>query len=140
MASLAVDSAVSEPDVRAIQRLKYEYCFTIDGGRYEEWASLFTEDGRFVRDNGDVYEGHDELYAFASEGFDEAFTQSAHVVTNPLIEVAGDEAVGEWYLVLFHETPDGESGWTQAKYEDEYRKVDGEWRVSESTVSYGVRD
>lgn len=139
MHPVAVASRMTATDVRAIQRLKHEYCFTIDGGRYEEWASLFTDDGRFVRDNGDSYEGHEELYAFASEEFDEAFVQSAHVVTNPLVEVDGEEATGEWYLLLCYQTREGETGWTQAKYDDEYRKVDGEWRVAESRVTYGVR-
>ncbi|MFB6169571.1 MAG: nuclear transport factor 2 family protein [Haloarculaceae archaeon] len=129
---------MSQEDVAAIQRLKHEYCYAIDGGDYEEWASLFTEDGRFVRDNGDTFEGHDELYGFASEGFDEAFDHSAHVVTNPVIDVDGDEATGNWYLLLFYENADGGAGWTQAMYDDEYRKVDGEWKVAASQVTYGV--
>lgn len=129
---------MSREDVNAIQRLKHEYCFAIDGGDYEEWASMFTEDGTFIRDNGDTFEGHDELFGFASEGFDAAFEHSAHVVTNPVIDVDGDEASGKWYLLLFYENAEGNAGWTQAQYDDEYRKVDGEWKIAESRVIYGV--
>lgn len=137
-------------DVQAIRRLKHEYCFTIDSGEYEAWAGLFTEDGRFIRDGGETFEGHDELYGFASEGFDDAFDHSAHVVTNPVIDGAGDEdraenedadvdvATGRWYLLLFYRRSDGEVGWTQARYDDEFRTVDGEWRIAEVDLTYGV--
>jgi len=130
--------AMSVEDVHAIQRLKHEYCFAIDGGDYERWASLFTEDGRFVRDNGETFEGYEELHGFASEGFDAAFEHSAHVVTNPVVDVDGDTATGRWYLVLFYRDADGNDGLTQARYDDEYRTVDGEWRVAASSVEYGI--
>ena len=129
---------MSVEDVHAIQRLKYDYCYAIDGGDYERWVSLFTEDGRFVRDSGDTFEGHDELREFASEGFDVGFEHTAHVVTNPAVDVDGDDATGRWYLVLFYRDANGNDGWTQARYDDEYRKVDGEWRVAESSVTYGI--
>jgi uncharacterized protein (TIGR02246 family) len=119
---------------RAIERLKGEYCFAIDDGRYEEWASLFTEDGRFVQGSDDAFEGYDELYEFGSELFDPLFETVTHVVTNPVIEVDGDEATGQWYLMFIYETSDGDVGWNQARYEDEYRRVDGEWRIAESVV------
>lgn len=119
---------------RAIQRLKHEYCFAIDEGRYEEWASLFTEDGRFVRGADEAYEGYDELHAFASEQFGPLFETFTHLVSNPVVEVDGDEATGRWYLVFVYETAGGDVGWTQARYEDEYRRVDDEWLIAESTV------
>ena len=34
--------------------------------------------------------------------------------------------------------PDGNGGWTQASYDDQYEKVDGEWRVAASEVTYGL--
>ena len=129
---------MSLEDVHAIQRLKHEYCFAIDGGDYERWASLFTDDGRFVRDSGEAFEGHEALHGFASERFDAAMEHSAHVVTNPLIDVDGDTATGQWYLLLFYTDADGTDGWTQARYDDEYRRVDGEWRIAESSIDYGV--
>ncbi|WP_276254462.1 nuclear transport factor 2 family protein [Halomontanus rarus] len=129
-------------DVQAIRRLKHEYCFTIDGGEYEAWAGLFTEDGRFIRDSGETFEGHDELYGFASEGFDDAFEHSAHMVTNPVIDGVDESddaaATGQWYLLLFYRRSDGDVGWTQARYDDRFREVDGEWRIAEVDLTYGV--
>ena len=126
-------------DTHAIRRLKHEYCFAIDAGNYEEWAALFTENGRFIRDDGSTYEGADELYEFANELFDAAFDRVAHLVTNPVIDVDGDEATGQWYLFLLFQDSDDNVGWRQAKYNDQYRKVDGAWRIVESEVTYGVR-
>lgn len=125
---------MSLEEEHAVRQLKHEYCYAIDGGRYEEWASLFTEDGRFVRGSDDAFEGYDELYAFASEQFDPLFETVTHLVTNPVIQVGGDEATGRWYLVFVYETADGDVGWSQARYEDAYRRVDGEWRIAESRV------
>jgi uncharacterized protein (TIGR02246 family) len=129
---------MSHEDERAIERLKHEYCFAIDGGHHEAWAALFTEDGRFVRDNGDTYAGHDDLARFSREEFAPAFAHSAHVVTNPVIDVAGEAATGQWYLLMFYRTAAGATGWTQARYEDAYRNVEGEWKIADSTLTYGV--
>lgn len=100
---------------------------------------LFTEDGCLIQGNGDEVQGHEELYAFASEEFVQAFPETAHIVTNPLIQVNGDEATGEWYLFLLYKDADGEKDWTQAKYDDEYRKVKKGWRIARSRVDYGVQ-
>lgn len=125
-------------DLAAIRRLKHEYCFLIDDGDYEAWADLFTADGRFESSQGGTYTGPDELTAFARDEFDAAFAQTAHVVTNPVIDVDGTEATGRWYLVLIFETPDGETGWVQTTYDDEYRKVDGEWNIARSRSIAGI--
>jgi len=134
MLEAALSRGMSHEAEHAIRQLKHEYCFAIDGGRYEEWASLFTDDGRFVRGSGDSYEGFDELHEFASEQFDPLFETVTHVVTNPVVDVDGNEATGRWYLLFIYETGEGEVGWTQARYEDEYRQVESEWRIAESQV------
>ncbi|WP_435196005.1 nuclear transport factor 2 family protein [Natronomonas sp. EA1] len=131
---------MSSTDRHAIQRLKYDYCDAIDEGRYEEWVSLFTDDGVFRRaDAGDSYTGTDALYTFATERFDTAFAFAAHVLTNPRIDVSGEEATGTWYLQLVYRTADGEEGLRQGRYADRYRKVDGEWYIAETEVGYGMR-
>jgi len=118
----------------AIRELKNRYCHRIDAGDYGEWVSLFAEDGRFARAGVDEYEGHDELTEFATEVFDAGFEFSAHTVSNPVIEVDGDEATGEWYLTLRFRTPEGEAGWKQGVYRDELVKEDGEWRFASVTI------
>lgn len=127
-------------DADAIRRLKHEYCHTIDAGAYEEWVSLFTEDGRFRQYDVAVHAGHEELAAFATETFDPAYEHTAHVVTNPVVDVAdaGETATGRWYMLLFYRDAEGAVGWKQGAYEDRFRRVDGEWRIAEVDLAAGV--
>jgi hypothetical protein len=125
-------------DHLAVHQCKHEYCYLIDGGDYEEWVDLFTVDGRFVRTGGDAFEGHDELRAMATENFDQSFDDTAHIVTNPLVDVTGETATGRWYLCFVYRRSDGDIGWTQGTYHDQFRKVDGEWRIQEVTVTFGI--
>jgi len=126
-------------DVAAIERLKHEYCYRIDDGDYEAWAALFTDDGRFAFADGAAFEGRDELRSFGADVFDDAHERTAHTVTNPVVDVDGDTATGRWYLALFSEGDDGETGVQQATYRDEFRRVDGEWRIESVTVDHGVQ-
>ena len=51
---------------------------------------------------------------------------AVHQVSNPLIEIDGDRARGQWYLwqpMVFQ----GESLWLSAVYDDEYVRQDGQW-------------
>lgn len=118
----------------AIRDLKNRYCHRIDAGDYEEWVSLFADGGVFARAGVDEYDGRDELTEFATEVFDPAYEFSAHTVSNPVIEVDGDTATGEWYVTLRFRTPDGEAGWKQAVYRDEFVKEGGEWRFDSVTI------
>ena len=129
---------MAREDAAAIRRLKHEYCYTIDAGAYEEWVSLFTADGRFLQYEDAVHEGHEGLAAFATGPFDDAYEHTAHVVTNPVVDVDGDEAVGRWYMLLFYRDADGATGWKQGAYEDRFRRVDGEWRIAEVDLAAGV--
>lgn len=120
---------VSVADHLALRQLKHEYCHRIDGGDYEGWVDLFTDDGSFVRVGTDRFEGRPELLSFAEDVFDPGFAHTAHHVTDPVVDVDGDAASGRWYLFLQFATPDGGGGWKQAVYEDEFRNVDGAWRI-----------
>lgn len=122
----------------AIRRLKHEYCHAVDGGNYETWVALFTEDGTFERAGADPIEGREALYGMIADEFDEAFEYTAHVVTNPVVDVDGDAATGRWYVTLFYEESDGTVGWNQGVYEDTYRRVDGQWLHADVFVRFGA--
>jgi uncharacterized protein (TIGR02246 family) len=122
----------------AIRRLKHEYCHTVDAGEYDEWVSLFTEDGTFDREGADPIEGRDALREMMLEEFDDAFEHTAHVVTNPVIDVDGDVATGRWYVTLVYESAGGTVGRNQGVYEDVYRRVSGEWLIDESVVWFDI--
>lgn len=115
-------------DVVAIAQLKYRYCHRIDTGDYEGWVNLFTEDGTFDY-GGEIFQGHDRLLTFAKTIFEKEFDTTAHVVTNPVVDVTGNEAEGRFYLYYLSEQEDGNYTWRHGIYHDEFRQVDGEWRI-----------
>ena len=54
---------------------------------------------------------------------------SQHNLMNPIIEVNGDSAKGTWYLLgpfTFREKNDAR--WIACRYEDDYVKINGEWK------------
>jgi len=128
---------IAVADTLAIVQLKNEYCHRIDSGDYAGWADLFTEEGTFAAGEEPI-EGREALQSFGENVFDEQYERTAHVVTNPVVEVDGDRAAGRFYLRFVTEDPDGEVGWRHSHYEDELRRVDGEWRFESVSVLPGI--
>lgn len=122
-------------DYLELVQLKNEYCYRIDERDYDAWVELFTDDGVFGIKGVETFEGREEVRRFATEVFDEEYAYTAHVVANPVLSVNGDEASGKWYLFLPFTGGDGSVGWMQSRYDDAYRRVDGEWKVSKAIVS-----
>jgi hypothetical protein len=59
-----------------------------------------------------------------------------HTISNPLIEVDGDTAAGEWHLTEVFTTASGEEHWARGIYSDTFvRKPDG-WYFKSMSVKY----
>jgi ketosteroid isomerase-like protein len=123
---MAMPSLVDDRD--AIRDLMARYNHAIDGGEAEEWAALFTADALF--DTGQRFSGTDELLAFA-QGVASSGRRTRHVVANAVIEVDGDRATCQAYLLLYAGSPP-QLALTGA-YEDELVRVGGSWRYSRRT-------
>lgn len=112
-------------DIEAIIRLRSLYCYYADLKDCDNWANLFTEDGVFETDVFGVYEGRETIRALQHLPF------AVHYVMNPIIDVDGDRATGKWLLFEPCSFPVGKKRrpvWGMAKYEDEYRRIGGEWK------------
>lgn len=90
-------------DVIAIQQLLHRYCFVVDGGTPDEIASLFHETATLVP----VYSGEQpcngrgairEWYAAYDRNLRSKVDHLRHCISNPLIEVQGNEATSRCYL------------------------------------------
>ncbi|WP_435361838.1 nuclear transport factor 2 family protein [Haloarchaeobius sp. DFWS5] len=114
----------------ALKELKAAYCYSIDARDWDRLRSLFTSDA--VLDFGGLgtYEGDDGLDRFVREFVEANLDGSAHMVHNPVLDVDGDTATGRWYVESPVTYADGSGGWRQGVYDDEYRRVDGEWRFA----------
>jgi len=118
-------------DIEAIRSLKHRYATLCDDGyRAGPLAELFTEDA--VWDGGVLgrFEGRDAIRAFFA-GCSKTVPFAIHHLGNPVIEVAGDEATGDWFLFEPLVFAQGDQAfWMAARYHDRYVREDGAWRFA----------
>jgi hypothetical protein len=113
-------------DIEDIKQLKARYAAACDDDyNPDKLAPLFAEDA--------IWDGSILGYAEGREAIHEFFSASSslvpfavHQVSNPLIEIDGDTATGQWYLwqpMVFQ----GAALWLSATYADEYVRQHGQW-------------
>lgn len=122
-------------DKDAIRDLMTRYCLSIDAGRYADWVACFSEDGCFDSPILGTWRGPEKLLAFTSK-YQEwtGDSQPRHCVMNILIDVDGDTASAESYLLLTHAGHGKTELVISGRYEDRLRKIGGEWRFTERKV------
>jgi len=130
-------------DYRRILELKYRYCRTLDTEDVEGYASVFTEDGvltarTFAESEPNLRkEGREELRDLIRERRETLdYTLAQHRPYNPVVELDGDEATGQWYFTFVAEHGDGTIEFEFGEYDETYRRVDDAWQISRSQVRY----
>jgi hypothetical protein len=120
-------------DIEAIKRLKYDYFFFCDTKQPEHVRDCFV-DGPVHIDYGavGVFDHRDKLIAVFTELACHDHMVEMHHAQNPRIDLVDtSRAMGSWglyyYLIDTRENSVTQLG---AHYEDEYRKVDGNWLIS----------
>jgi len=53
-----------------------------------------------------------------------------HNVMNPIIDVDGDTAKGDWHAIIMS-MRDGQAYWVFGKYEETYVRLDGKWKFKD---------
>jgi hypothetical protein len=130
-------------DIESVRKLKALYCYLVDAavaGDLEKWNEFlahFVEDAWIDFEGFGRHEGKEAIGRFYRDLVGSAFSYSAHMVANPLIEVDGANARGSWYVhVPFTLRTRNEPGWLQGKYEEEYLKVEGHWKWKSITTRF----
>jgi hypothetical protein len=123
-------------DIEAIKQLKVRYSHICDDMHNPDAiASVFAEDGVWESADFGTATGHAEIRALFSN-FRDLFTFSQHNMTNPLIEVNGDRATGVWYIMgPWTLTEGNQETWMALRYDDDYVKIDGEWKYKHLRVA-----
>ena len=124
-------------DLEEIKRLRYRFARALDVSSPDDLADLFTEDGWIDVGPYGRMEGRDKIrrgYRRAYEGGPQWHTM--HCVTNPAILIDGDHATGTWQLVELDLRDATQPVSIIAVYDDEYRKVDGDWLLAGTTLSF----
>jgi hypothetical protein len=134
-------------DVHEIRNLKHTYCELADrccsspDARLaaDEIIQLFVEDGELEvpTEYGGRQVGRAGIHAFWMQQ-SVVFSFADHLVFNERIDVNGIEARGRWKnaipaTIFIDDKPVAQ--WILGDYEDEYVKVDGQWRIRSVKVS-----
>jgi ketosteroid isomerase-like protein len=120
-------------DIEEIRQLKYRYFRCLDSKDWEGLADCLAQDCSAAYDSGKYsYQGRDAIMEFLSGSLGSSEIVSLHHGHHPEIELTGsDSARGTWYLedyLVFVEADARLRG--AAFYHDEYRRVDGSWKIS----------
>jgi 3-phenylpropionate/cinnamic acid dioxygenase small subunit len=115
-------------DHEQIRDLYARYAYTIDYGPPEEWISCFTEDGVFESPRFGRHSGSDGLRRFVTMSKEaNGSAKVRHMLTNVAFQINGDTATGACYLTYYHCKNGKATLEALGRYEDELRKVNGDW-------------
>lgn len=119
----ALDAALSRD---AIRQLITAYCRAADRADAELMRSIFWEDATVI--SGVVNGNGADFAAGVTEYVLENLDCSFHSIANEWIEVAGDHAVGEHYVIA-HNRSAGNETLTGGRYIDSYARRGGQWKI-----------
>jgi hypothetical protein len=123
----ALDAALSRD---AIRLLLTGYCRGVDRGDKALLASVYWEDSTVisgvVNASGSAFA--DTIVDYVTTNLDYCF----HSIANEWIEVKGDHAVGEHYI-LAHMCAGGQDVMTGGRYIDSYERRGGVWKIKSRT-------
>jgi len=153
MSSTPADTNVSSyaEDRAQIEDLQARYMFALDFGDVDTYVSTFTEDG-ILDIVGMKWQGREEIRKIiagmsedATEGEEKPAPKEAqgpypstgrHNITNIVLKIDGDKAVGRAYWFHYGNNNPERSAQLNSygHYEDELVKVDGQWLFSKRVI------
>ena len=124
-------------DLEEIKQLRYSFSWALETSAPDDLADLFTEDGWIEVGPWGRMEGQDAIRRGYGKAYGDAPQWGAmHAVTNPRIRIDGDEATGRWYLLDCVTHGHGNPLKVLGIYDETYRRVDGQWRMSSMTLRF----
>ena len=120
-------SAIEEKD--AIREAIAEYCFRLDGARYDDMAALFTEDGTWDTAFGTAT-GRAAIAGLAREirvRAGDNRPRAVHLVTNIVITLDGESAEVRSNWTVVQNSPEGPKIGSGGAYADQMAKQGGRW-------------
>lgn len=128
----AADAIISR---QQIVDLTMAYCRGVDRADEDLLRSIFHDDSvivsGIVNGSGQTFAG--EICRFVQATFEQTF----HSIANQWIEVTGDTAVGETYILAVSTTNDGADGKSEmlsgGRYIDRFERRAGIWKIAERT-------
>ncbi|MBY0358329.1 MAG: nuclear transport factor 2 family protein [Candidatus Obscuribacterales bacterium] len=118
-------------DKLEIQELAVRYANAMDDGDLKAWLDTWAEDGVWEGGIG-KYEGKKSLSGLLGD-LGARIQNKRHVMTNFVIDSAGDLAKQKCYLFVFERENSTELV-ASAVYEDTLQKIDGRWKFIKRSV------
>ncbi len=120
-------------DYQEICNLQSAYGYYVDKGRWDDAAELFAKDGSLELAGRGVYVGRERVRAYLHHlpPYGRGVLYN-HMQLQPVIHIDSQagSAKGRWRSFMMVGALDAEARWGEATYENEYRRVDGKWRIS----------
>src|SRR5258708_6676102 len=120
-------TATQEKD--AIREVMAEYCFRLDGARYDDMAALFTEDGTWDTAFGKAT-GRSAIAGLARDiriRAGDNRPRAVHLVTNIVITLDGQSAEARSNWTVVQNSPEGPKIGSGGAYADQLVKQGGKW-------------
>lgn len=123
-------------DLEKIKKLHQKYICLMDNLKYKEVLDLYTEDAiAEVRHSGEKH-GKKAIWEIYNKILTQERSNSkseGHLAIQPDINISGDTASGTWLIYMLFSKPTIQ--WIQGINECEYRKENGEWKISKLKFS-----
>ena len=125
----------------AIREVLAQYCFALDGGRFDDMAACFTEDGTWHTAFGKAT-GRAAIAEFAAglrAHRPGPTPRTIHHVTNVVIALDGDTAKVRSNWTTVQNSPNGPKIGSGGAYDDAMVKVTGQWLFRYRTIDRYIR-
>lgn len=127
-------------DVEAIKKLTFRYAYSVDARDWTDVADCFAEGATIDFGAVGKHVGKDEIAKFFREVIPSRVTFTLHRVLNPVIDVQGENAKGLWYFsVPATDKPTNGAMWIAGRYDNEYVKESGVWKLSSMVATFYFR-
>ena len=116
-------------DIEEIKKLKAGYCYLMDQRRWDEILEVWAENPVVDFGPSGVFKGKEAIDKFYKE-MTAPLSFFVHIAHNPVIEVQGDSAWGQWYLTSqVTVAATSQAAWMMGSYHDQYQRVGKEWKI-----------
>ena len=134
--SLIMESDMNELlEIEQIKQLKARYLRGLDTNDWDTFAGSMTEDCRGRYNGGKLsFDSREEIVAFMRDNLSGDKVLTLHQGHQPEVEIIDEShARGTWYLqdLVIH-LEAGIRLYGSAIYRDVYRKINGDWKISET--------
>ena len=124
-------------DKQAIQEVLTRYTRGADRGDADLIEAAYHPGA--VEDHGGTFQGPASDYVAMLRKILPTAPRMTHMITNILIELDGDRALSECYMLTFSRRETGDDGFdslTMARAIDRFEKRDGRWAIAHRRISW----